>query len=262
MSATSWVSPGIRYLLAMSLTWRVTSWRSRWAARRRCSSVRASRCAVTASSGNFASTTNGGCSGRKITQSGRVLLESVNWNAKLPLGNPSCTIASMRAWPKAPRTCLLERTSRSEVTWEESSVRFFCALSMSARRSCRCCRRSTVCLVVASMDWPMRPDTASSRSLTMRARSDWRAARPSPMAWTRPTVSTCTRAMSARRASRSSARSAASPASRERARALRATTMTNTSSAMMRTAASAPSAMPTLIGVSATMNKVSPIGHF
>ena len=70
----------------------------------------------------MASITSGGWSGMKTTQSGRVLLESVNWNSKLPFGSPSCTIASMRAWPKAPRTCLLESTSRSEVTCDESSV--------------------------------------------------------------------------------------------------------------------------------------------
>ena len=49
---------------------------------------------------------------------------------------PSCTIASIRAWPNAPRDCLLASTSRSVVTCDVRSVRFLCALSMMPSRSC------------------------------------------------------------------------------------------------------------------------------
>ena len=43
------------------------------------------------------------------------------------MGSPSWTIASIRAWPKAPRVCLLARMCCSPTTWLESSVMFFCA---------------------------------------------------------------------------------------------------------------------------------------
>ena len=72
----------------------------------RASSVFASRKAVTASSGNFASMTSGRPSGRNTTQSGRLLFDSVYWNSKHPFGRPSWTIISIRPWPNAPR-CLL-----------------------------------------------------------------------------------------------------------------------------------------------------------
>ena len=52
----------------------------------------------------------------------------------------------MRAWPNAPRACLLESTSRSDVTCVDRSVMFFCALSITASRSCSFCSRSTVWL--------------------------------------------------------------------------------------------------------------------
>ena len=69
---------------------------------------------------------------------------------------PSCTIASIRAWPNAPRDCLLASTSRSVVTCEVRSVRFLCALSMMPSRSCSTRRLSMVWRVVASIDWPTR----------------------------------------------------------------------------------------------------------
>ncbi len=59
----------------------------------------------------------------------------------------------MRAWPKAPRACLLESTALSELTCEDSSVMFFCALSMTASRSLSRCRLSTVCCPVVVIDW-------------------------------------------------------------------------------------------------------------
>ena len=89
---------------------------------------------------------------------------------------PSWTIASIRAWPKAPRDCLLASTSRSVVTCEVRSVRFLCALSMMPSRSCSTRRLSMVLRVVASIDWPTRWVTESSRSLTARAISAWRPA--------------------------------------------------------------------------------------
>ena len=59
----------------------------------------------------------------------------------------------MRAWPKAPRACLLASTAVSEVTCEDRSVMFFCALSMTASRSLSFCRLSTVCWRVVVIDW-------------------------------------------------------------------------------------------------------------
>src|SRR6266567_2013575 len=123
--------------------------------------------------------------GRNTTQSGRVRFDSVNWNSNDPFGNPSRTIASMRPWPNAPRACLLASTSRSEVTWLLRSVRFFWALSMTASRSCRCRRLSTVCRVVVSMDWPIRWVTASSLSARTRESSAWRPPSASPIMWMR-----------------------------------------------------------------------------
>ncbi len=69
---------------------------------------------------------------------------------------PSCTIASIRAWPNAPRDCLLASTSRSVVTCVVRSVRFLCALSMMPSRSCSTRRESMVLRVVCSIDWPTR----------------------------------------------------------------------------------------------------------
>src|SRR5450631_2538126 len=65
---------------------------------------------------------------------------------------PSCTIASIRAWPNAPRDCLLASTSRSVVTCEVRSVRFLWALSMMPRRSCSTRSESMVLRVVCSID--------------------------------------------------------------------------------------------------------------
>ncbi len=114
----SWVSPGIRYFWAMSLTCRPTSWRSRTPACLRASSVSASRKAVTASSGNLASMASGRPSGRNTTQSGRLLFGSVYWNSKQVFGSPSRTMISMRPWPNAPRACLLLSTLCRVVTCE------------------------------------------------------------------------------------------------------------------------------------------------
>ena len=69
---------------------------------------------------------------------------------------PSWTIASIRAWPNAPRDCLLASTSRSVVTCVVRSVRFLCALSMMPSRSCSTRRLSMVLRVVCSIDWPTR----------------------------------------------------------------------------------------------------------
>ena len=99
---------------------------------------------------------------------------------------PSCTIASIRAWPNAPRDCLLASTSRSVVTCEVRSVRFLCALSMMPSRSCSTRKLSMVWRVVASIDWPTRWVTESSRSLTARVISDWRPTSACAMASTRP----------------------------------------------------------------------------
>ena len=89
---------------------------------------------------------------------------------------PSWTIASIRAWPNAPRDCLLASTSRSVVTCVVRSVRFLCALSMMPSRSCSTRKLSMVLRVVCSIDWPTRWVTESSRSLTARAISAWRPA--------------------------------------------------------------------------------------
>src|SRR5436190_70228 len=69
---------------------------------------------------------------------------------------PSWTMASIRAWPNAPRDCLLASTSRSVVTWEVRSVRFLCALSMMPSRSWSMRKLSMVLRVVCSIDWPTR----------------------------------------------------------------------------------------------------------
>ena len=126
---------------------------------------------------------------------------------------PSWTIASIRAWPNAPRDCLLASTSRSVVTCEVRSVRFLCALSMMPSRSCSTRRLSMVLRVVASIDWPTRWVTESSRSLTARAISAWRPASAWPIASTRPVASLCARSISLRRSSSSSARIACAIAS-------------------------------------------------
>ncbi len=65
----------------MSFTCFSMSCRTRCAAIFFSSSLRASRSAVTASSGNFASMHSGRWSGRNTTQSGRLLFDSVNWNS-------------------------------------------------------------------------------------------------------------------------------------------------------------------------------------
>ena len=44
-------------------------------------------------------------------------------------------MASMRIWPKAPRACLLARISWRETMLVDRSVRFFCAVSITASRS-------------------------------------------------------------------------------------------------------------------------------
>jgi hypothetical protein len=85
-------------------------------------------------------------------------------------------IASMRNWPKAPRDCLLARTPCSEVTSLASAVMFFCALSITASRSCSFCKLSAVCWVVFCNESPSRCETESSRSLTACCTCDWRSA--------------------------------------------------------------------------------------
>ena len=150
---------------------------------------------------------------------------------------PSCTIASIRAWPNAPRDCLLASTSRSVVTCEVRSVRFLCALSMMPSRSCSTRRLSMVWRVVASIDWPTRCVTESSRSLTARVISDWRPTSACAMASTRPVDSLCARSISLRRSSSSSARIACAIASSAPRRPERAMTMAIASSS---TKASAP----------------------
>ena len=57
------------------------------------------------------------------------------------------------AWPNAPRACLLLSTLCSDVTCEARSVMFFCALSITTRRSLSFCRLSTVCWRVAVIEW-------------------------------------------------------------------------------------------------------------
>ena len=69
---------------------------------------------------------------------------------------PSWTMASIRAWPNAPRDCLLASTSRSVVTCDVNSVRFLCAWSMMPSRSCSTRSESMVLRVVCSIDWPTR----------------------------------------------------------------------------------------------------------
>ena len=150
---------------------------------------------------------------------------------------PSWTIASIRAWPNAPRDCLLASTSRSVVTCEVRSVRFLCALSMMPSRSCSTRKLSMVLRVVASIDWPTRWVTESSRSLTARAISAWRPASACPIASTRPVDSLCARSISLRRSSSSSARIACAIASSAPRRPERAMTMAMVSSS---TSASAP----------------------
>ena len=61
----------------------------------------------------------------------------------------------MRPCPNAPRACLLASTSCSDVTCEVSSVRFFCALSMTASRSLSLSQDCRPCaLVVVSHRLP------------------------------------------------------------------------------------------------------------
>src|ERR1700710_558182 len=74
---------------------------------------------------------------------------------------PSWTIASIRAWPNAPRDCLLASTSRKVVTCDVRSVRFLCALSMMTSRSCSTRKLSMVLRVVCSIDCPTRWVTES-----------------------------------------------------------------------------------------------------
>ena len=109
---------------------------------------------------------------------------------------PSWTIASIRAWPNAPRDCLLASTSRSVVTCAVRSVRFLCALSMMPSRSCSLRKLSIVLRVVCSIDWPTRWVTESSRSLTARAISACRPASACAIASTRPVDSLWARSMS------------------------------------------------------------------
>ena len=171
----------------MSFTCRPTSAFARWAAARRASSSRASRKAVNASSGNFASIARGRASpGMRIRQSGRELLESLPWNSNAAAGSPSRTIASMRPCPKAPRACLLERTSRSETTASVMSTMRACAASITASRSPSFARCSEVVRACASSPCPTRWLTESSRSATSRANSPCRDPSISPSAPSRP----------------------------------------------------------------------------
>ena len=104
--------------------------------------------------------------------------------------SPPCAPGRRRRAPACWRA-----RSRSEVTCEERSVRFFCALSITASRSCRLCEALDGLLAWwRRIDWPSRWVTASSRSSTARGRAR-PAGRPalSPIAWSRPAVSACRR---------------------------------------------------------------------
>src|SRR5918994_6407868 len=82
---------------------------------------------------------------------------------------------SMRIWPKAPRACLLARISCSETILVERSVKFFCAVSITASRSFSLAIDSCVLREVSLRSVPTRCVMRSSRSLTARAMSPWRA---------------------------------------------------------------------------------------
>ncbi len=100
-------------------------------------------------------------------------------------------IASIRACPKAPRTCLLDEQRRAATSPAcDRSVIFFCALSITASRSCSLLQpvHGLVRGVGHRLADPAR-HMASSRSLTVRASSDCRPASTSPMVCSRPAVS-------------------------------------------------------------------------
>ena len=122
---------------------------------------------------------------------------------------PSWTIASIRAWPKAPRDLLVGehvaqgRDLRGEVGEVLVRVVDDAEPLMQLAQSCPSC-----CAWCFSIDWPTRWVTESSRSLTARAISACRPASACAIASTRPEASACARSISWRRCSSSSARAA------------------------------------------------------
>ena len=95
-------------------------------------------------------------------------------------------MASMRNWPKAARACLLARISCRLTMLVESSVRFRCAVSMTASRSLSLAIDSWVLREVSLRSVPTLCVMRSSRSLTARAMSPWRATLISAKLWSRP----------------------------------------------------------------------------
>ena len=98
------------------------------------------------------------------------------------------------------------------------SVRFFCAASITARRSLSFVRCSPWCRVEASSPCPTRCCRPSSRSEISRAKSLWREPNTSATVCSRPVISDWLRTSSATLSSISRARSAAAAASAARSR--------------------------------------------
>ena len=153
----------------MSFTCFPTSARTRAvAANLRSSSVARPRKVSNASSGNLESITMTPCTlGMRMTQSGRLPLESVNWKSYWSGAIWSAMIASMRSWPKAPRDCLLERISCRLTTWPDSAVMFFCASSMTVSRVWMPPSVSAVLVALSVRFSPSRLFSASMRSASM-----------------------------------------------------------------------------------------------
>ena len=155
----------------------------------------------------------------------------------------------MRAWPNAPRDCLLERIFCRPTIWVDSSVMFFCALSMTASRSCTWRRLSVVRFEVSCRFCPMRRPIWSSRWSSVRDRCSSRPVAVSAIACSRP-------AISASRISRSPVRRAVSWARsfRDCAEWIRSPMMT---ASMSTTAPATPrAAWPSVTSVVPTTNTI------
>ncbi|MNT58361.1 hypothetical protein D3C72_1957890 [compost metagenome] len=118
-------------------------------------------------------------------------MESVVWKAKAPIGRPSATIVSMRDWPKAPRVCLFDRIACSPAMSFASDWMLFCAVSITARRSCSRRRFSCVALVCSLIEAPILCVMPSIRWLSVWFSSAWRLPNTSAIAAMRPCISVC-----------------------------------------------------------------------
>ena len=163
----SWVSPGIRYFSAMSSTCLLDvlpQLRASPACARRRSWRRAARSPLRA--GTWRRSPAARCPAGRCTQSGAVAVRQRELEFVGALRQPVGDDRFHAALAEGAARCLLAKhASAARSPGVARSVMFFCALSITASRSCSCCRWSVVFLVVVFIDSPRFCVTASSRWL-------------------------------------------------------------------------------------------------